>query len=142
MAPSGPMAVWGRSPFAPSRAQWGYLSITSMRRRSPLNGSATADYTGDRGRRDANGYLWFEGRDDDVITSSAYRIGPFEVESALIEHPAVVEAAVVGRPDPQRTEIVCAFVIVAPGFRGTLGLVEELQTHVRDRKSTRLNSSH
>src|SRR3546814_15431788 len=59
-------------------------------------------YTGDRGRRDANGYLWFEGRDDDVITSSAYRIGPFEVESAFIEHPAVVDAAVVGRPYPQR----------------------------------------
>ena len=67
-------------------------------------------YTGDKAWRDGDGYLWFEGRDDDVITSSAYRIGPFEVESALVEHPAVVEAAVVGKDDPQRTQIVTAFV--------------------------------
>ena len=60
-------------------------------------------YTGDKAWRDGDGYLWFEGRDDDVITSSAYRIGPFEVESALIEHPAVQEAAVVGKDDPERT---------------------------------------
>ena len=73
-------------------------------------------YTGDKAWRDGDGYLWFEGRDDDVITSSAYRIGPFEVESALVEHPAVVEAAVVGKDDPQRTQIVTAFVILAAGY--------------------------
>ena len=73
-------------------------------------------FTGDKAAVDADGYFWFEGRDDDVITSSAYRIGPFEVESALIEHPAVVEAAVVGRDDPARTQIVCAFVVLAPGY--------------------------
>lgn len=87
--------------------------------------------TGDRGRRDEGGYLWFEGRSDDVITSSAYRIGPFEVESALVEHPAVAEAAVVGRPDPKRTQLVVAFVILAPGFQGSEQLAAELQEHVR-----------
>jgi acetyl-CoA synthetase len=88
-------------------------------------------YTGDRGTRDPDGYLWFQGRDDDVITSSAYRIGPFEVESALLEHPAVTEAGVVGRPDPDRTEIVCAFVVLAPGFSASDSLTLELQTHVK-----------
>jgi acetyl-CoA synthetase len=88
-------------------------------------------YTGDRGVRDPDGYIWFESRDDDVITSSAYRIGPFEVESALLEHPAVAEAGVVGRPDPARTEIVCAFVILAPGHSGSDALTTELQNHVK-----------
>jgi acetyl-CoA synthetase len=88
-------------------------------------------FTGDRGRRDSDGYIWFEGREDDVITSSAYRIGPFEVESALIEHPDVIEAGVVGRKDPQRTEIVCAFVILVPGCRPTAELTASLQAHAR-----------
>ncbi len=87
--------------------------------------------TGDRGRRDEDGYLWFESRADDVITSSAYRIGPFEVESALVEHPAVAEAAVVGKPDPMRTQIVVAFVILAPGHQASEELARELQEHVR-----------
>ncbi|HVD03326.1 MAG TPA: AMP-binding protein [Candidatus Dormibacteraeota bacterium] len=87
--------------------------------------------TGDRGRRDEEGYLWFEGRSDDVITSSAYRIGPFEVESALLEHPAVAEAAVVGKPDRLRTEIVTAFVILAPGHYATADLARDLQEHVK-----------
>src|SRR5674536_328782 len=68
---------------------------------------------------------------DDVITSSAYRIGLFEVESALVEHPAVAEAAVVGRDDPQRTQIVTAFVILAPGYTGSDELTVELQDHVK-----------
>jgi acyl-coenzyme A synthetase/AMP-(fatty) acid ligase len=89
-------------------------------------------YTGDKAWRDADGYLWFEGRDDDVITSSAYRIGPFEVESALVEHPAVVEAAVVGKDDPDRTQIVTAFVILAAGHTGSDELVAGLQAHARD----------
>jgi acetyl-CoA synthetase len=88
--------------------------------------------TGDKAWRDGDGYLWFEGRDDDVITSSAYRIGPFEVESALVEHPAVVEAAVVGKDDPRRTQIVTAFVILAPGYEAGDALAEELQKHSRD----------
>jgi acetyl-CoA synthetase len=84
-------------------------------------------YSGDKAWRDGDGYLWFEGRDDDVITSSAYRIGPFEVESALVEHEAVVEAAVVGKDDPERTQIVCAFVILAAGREGSEELARELQ---------------
>lgn len=89
-------------------------------------------YTGDKAWRDADGYLWFEGRDDDVITSSAYRIGPFEVESALIEHPAVVEAAVVGKDDPERTQIVTAFVILASDRAADEALAAELQAHTRE----------
>jgi acetyl-CoA synthetase len=89
-------------------------------------------YSGDRAWRDGDGYLWFEGRDDDVITSAAYRIGPFEVESALVEHDAVVEAAVVGRADPERTQIVCAFVVLAAGREGSEDLAAELQTHTRE----------
>lgn len=88
-------------------------------------------FTGDRAARDADGYLWFEGRDDDVITSSAYRIGPFEVESALVEHPAVAEAAVVGKDDPARTQIVVAFVILAEGHDASHELASELQLHVK-----------
>ena len=88
-------------------------------------------YTGDKAWRDGDGYLWFEGRDDDVITSSAYRIGPFEVESALIEHPAVAEAAVVGKDDPQRTQIVTAFCVLAGGYEPSDELARELQDHTR-----------
>jgi acyl-coenzyme A synthetase/AMP-(fatty) acid ligase len=88
-------------------------------------------FTGDKGRVDEDGYFWFEGRSDDVITSSAYRIGPFEVESALIEHPAVAEAAVVGKDDPERTQLVTAFVICAPGYEGSESLALELQDHVK-----------
>jgi acetyl-CoA synthetase len=88
-------------------------------------------YTGDKARRDEDGYLWFESRADDVITSSAYRIGPFEVESALIEHPAVAEAAVVGKDDPQRTQLVTAFVILTPGHEPSDALATELQNHVK-----------
>jgi acetyl-CoA synthetase len=89
-------------------------------------------YSGDKAWRDGDGYLWFEGRDDDVITSAAYRIGPFEVESALVEHDAVVEAAVVGRADPERTQIVTAFVVLAAGREGNEALAAELQIHTRE----------
>jgi medium-chain acyl-CoA synthetase len=87
--------------------------------------------TGDRAYRDENGYLWFVARADDVIISAAYRIGPFEVESALIEHPAVMEAAVVGKPHPERGEIVKAFVTLAPAYDPSEQLVHELQDHVK-----------
>lgn len=87
--------------------------------------------TGDCGRVDSDGYFWFVGRADDVITSSAYRIGPFEVESALIEHPAVVEAAVVGKPDPVRSEIVKAYVVLAAGWNPGDDLKVQLQEHVK-----------
>ncbi|RWC42957.1 MAG: AMP-binding protein [Mesorhizobium sp.] len=91
--------------------------------------------TGDTVEFEPDGSISFIGRSDDVITSAGYRIGPFDVESALIEHPAVNEAAVVGVPDPQRTEIVKAFVILAPAFQGTPELAEELAQHVRKRLS-------
>jgi acetyl-CoA synthetase/medium-chain acyl-CoA synthetase len=88
--------------------------------------------TGDRAYRDEDGYLWFVGRSDDVIISAAYRIGPFEVESALVEHPAVVEAAVVGKPDPERGEIVKAYCSLAPGYEPSEQLTKELQDHVKN----------
>jgi len=88
-------------------------------------------YTGDRAFRDEDGYLWFVGRADDVILSAAYRIGPFEVESSLIEHPAVAETAVIGKPDPDRGNIVKAFVILAPGYEPSDDLTAEIQEHVK-----------
>ncbi|MCH7668149.1 MAG: AMP-binding protein [Acidobacteria bacterium] len=88
-------------------------------------------YTGDRAYRDEDGYLWFVGRADDVILSAAYRIGPFEVESALIEHPAVAEAAVVGKPDELRGNIVKAFIVLAPGYEASDELTLEIQDHVK-----------
>ncbi len=87
--------------------------------------------TGDCACVDEDGYFWFDSRADDVITSSAYRIGPFDVESALMEHPAVAEVAVVGKPDPERTEIVKAFVVPAHGYDPGPELVAELQEHVK-----------
>ncbi|BDG59656.1 AMP-binding protein [Caldinitratiruptor microaerophilus] len=87
--------------------------------------------TGDRGYMDEDGYFWFVGRADDVILSSGYRIGPFEVESALLEHDAVAESAVVSSPDPVRGEIVKAFVVLAPGYSPSPELVTELQEHVK-----------
>lgn len=88
-------------------------------------------FTGDKAAIDEDGYFWFEGRDDDVITSSAYRIGPFEVESALVEHPAVMEAAVIGRDDPKRTQIVVGVCILAPGHVGSPELAREIQDFVK-----------
>jgi medium-chain acyl-CoA synthetase len=88
--------------------------------------------TGDRGMRDENGYFWFVGRADDVIISAGYRIGPFEVESALIEHEAVMESAVVASPDEMRGAVVKAFVILAPGHEASPDLAAALQDHVKD----------
>ncbi|MGH7910682.1 MAG: AMP-binding protein, partial [Candidatus Dormibacteraceae bacterium] len=87
--------------------------------------------TGDRATTDEDGYLWFLGRADDVIISAGYRIGPFEVESALIEHPAVAESAVVAKADPLRGEIVKAFCVLAPGYQASEALASELQEHVK-----------
>jgi acyl-coenzyme A synthetase/AMP-(fatty) acid ligase len=87
--------------------------------------------TGDRAYKDEDGYFWFVGRADDVIISAGYRIGPFEVESALKEHPAVAESAVVASPDEMRGEIVKAFVILAPGYTASPELATELQEHVK-----------
>ena len=89
--------------------------------------------TGDLARRDADGYFWFVGRADDVIKSSGHLIGPFEVESALMEHPAVAEAGVIGKPDPMAGEIVKAFVALKPGFEASEELRRELLGHARRR---------
>jgi len=86
---------------------------------------------GDLGRRDEDGYFWFEGRADDVIKSAGYRIGPFEVESAMLRHPAVAETAVVGKPDALRGEIVKAFVVLKAGFVGSPALEAEIVDVVR-----------
>jgi acyl-coenzyme A synthetase/AMP-(fatty) acid ligase len=87
--------------------------------------------TGDRAYVDEDGYFWFVGRADDVILSAGYRIGPFEVESALIEHPAVAESAVVSSPDATRGEVVKAFVVLAPGYVASDQLKKEVQEHVK-----------
>lgn len=87
--------------------------------------------TGDVAWRDDDGYYWFVGRNDDVIKCSGYRIGPFEVESALIEHPAVIECAVTAVPDPVRGQVVKASVILASGYEPSNALVKELQEHVK-----------
>jgi acetyl-CoA synthetase len=91
--------------------------------------------TGDTAELNLDGSISFVGRADDVITSAGYRIGPFDVESALVEHPAVVEAAVVGKPDAERTEIVKAFVILHPGHEPGPALADELAAHVKRRLS-------
>jgi acyl-coenzyme A synthetase/AMP-(fatty) acid ligase len=87
--------------------------------------------TGDRVHEDEDGYLWFEGRDDDVIVSAGYRIGPFEVESALVAHPAVAEAAAVAAPDPERGAVVRAVVVLSEGYDPSPTLTSELQAHVK-----------
>ena len=92
--------------------------------------------TGDQGMVDDDGYLHFVGRDDDVITSSGYRIGPGEIEDCLIRHPAVALAAAIGKPDPVRTEIVKAFVVLKPGIdKPQDELAAELQDFVKTRLS-------
>jgi acetyl-CoA synthetase len=89
--------------------------------------------TGDQARRDEDGYLWYQGRSDDVIKSAGYRIGPAEIESCLVKHPAVLNAAVIGKPDAARGAIVKAFIVLQPGQERSAKLVEDIQTHVRGR---------
>jgi acetyl-CoA synthetase/4-hydroxybutyrate---CoA ligase (AMP-forming) len=86
-------------------------------------------YTGDRASIDEDGYWWFVGRSDDVIKSSDFRIGPFEVESALMEHPAVAESAIVGVPDEKRHQLVKAFVILRQNYQPSRELALELFQH-------------
>ena len=88
--------------------------------------------TGDLAVRDSDGYFFYTGRADDIISSAGYRIGPTEVENALIEHPAVIESAVIGSPDEERGEIVKAFVVLRPGISPSAQLVAELQKHAQN----------
>jgi acetyl-CoA synthetase len=89
--------------------------------------------TGDQAKRDEDGYLWYQGRSDDVIKSAGYRIGPAEIESCLVKHPAVANAAVIGKPDEARGAIVKAFVVLQAGNLPSDALKEEIQKHVRGR---------
>ena len=89
--------------------------------------------TGDQAKIDEDGHLWYQGRSDDVIKSSGYRIGPAEIESCLVKHPAVLNAAVIGKPDAARGAIVKAFVVLQPGNAPSAQLIEQIQNHVRGR---------
>ena len=89
--------------------------------------------TGDQGKMDEDGYLWYQGRSDDVIKSAGYRIGPAEIESCLVKHPAVANAAVIGKPDATRGAIVKAFIVLQPGQAASQSLIDEIQQHVRGR---------
>ncbi|HZS75384.1 MAG TPA: AMP-binding protein [Ktedonobacteraceae bacterium] len=115
----------------PNRPTWMFKEY--WRNPDATNACIRGDWyiTGDRAYKDEDGYFWFVGRADDVIISAGYRIGPFEVESALKEHPAVAESAVVASPDEMRGEIVKAFVILAPGYTASSELATELQEHVK-----------
>src|SRR5215213_2856943 len=92
-------------------------------------------HTKDAAQTDEDGYFWYAGRADDVIISAGYRIGPFEVESACVEHPAVKEAAAVASPDPKRGEIVKAFVVLSEGHEASVQLADEIKRFVRERHS-------
>ena len=94
--------------------------------------------TGDEGVTDEDGYFWFASRGDDVITSSGYRVGPSEIEDCLNRHPAVAMSACIGVPDPVRTEVVKAFVVLAEGLNGSPELADELKAHIRSRLSPHL----
>ncbi len=120
----GDIALAGRPPSLFAR-YWGAPDETAEAFRGDWY------VTGDRARRDDDGYFWFAGRADDVIISAGYRIGPFEVESALLEHPAVAESAAVAKPDPDRGQIVKAFVVLRPGLEPSETLVGELQEHAK-----------
>jgi acetyl-CoA synthetase len=87
--------------------------------------------TGDTAVMDDDGYLWYQGRSDDMFKSAGYRIGPSEVENCLVKHPAVVNAAVVPKPDAERGALVKAFVVLAEGITASAALIAELQAHVR-----------
>lgn len=89
--------------------------------------------TGDLAYRDADGYFWFQGRVDDMIKKAGERLGPFEVENKLIEHPAVLEVGVIGKPDPLWGEIIKAFVVLRPGFVWSVQLESELKEFVEQR---------
>ncbi len=115
-------------PRAPVGMFHGYYRYPDLTKRTWHDGIYR---TGDVAWRDEDGYLWFVGRTDDVIKSSGYRIGPFEVESALIEHKAVLECAVTGVPDPDRGAVVKATVVLAKGYTASPELASELQEHVK-----------
>ncbi len=126
--PAGDIGHIGLAPSAEGYYALGYWQNPEAEKGFRRGGWICA---GDLGRVDEDGYFWFEGRSDDVIKSAGYRIGPFEVESAILGHPDVAEAAVVGKPDPQRGQIVKAFVVLKPGRSTRPGLDEEIVEQVK-----------
>jgi acetyl-CoA synthetase len=126
--PDGQVGFLAQRPSEQGYYALGYWKDPERTRALFRNGWIIA---GDLAKRDAAGYFWFEGRADDVIKSSGYRIGPFEVESAILHHPAVAEAGVVGKPDPVKGHIVKAYVILKPGKARTPDLAREIQDTAR-----------
>jgi acetyl-CoA synthetase len=126
--PPGEVGFLAQRPSEQGYYALGYWKDPELTRRLFRHGWITA---GDLARRDEAGYYWFEGRADDVIKSSGYRIGPFEVESAILHHPAIAEAAVVGKPDPLKGNILKAFVTLRPGRAGGPLLVQEIKDTAR-----------
>jgi acetyl-CoA synthetase/medium-chain acyl-CoA synthetase len=120
----GDIAVYGRPPSL-FREYWKDADASARCQRGDWY------ITGDRAHVDEDGYFWFVGRSDDVIISAGYRIGPFEVESALVEHPDVIEAAAVAAPHPDRGSIVKAFIVTRPGVTGDAAFARQLQDHVK-----------
>lgn len=114
--------------YRPAGLMMEYLDEPEANAASFQNGMYS---TGDTGWRDKDGYIWFMGRDDDVIKCSGYRIGPFEVESALVSHPAVLECAATAAPDPVRGQVVKATVVLARGYTASEALKKEIQDHVK-----------
>jgi acetyl-CoA synthetase len=124
----GHIAVKITDPYPPGLFD-GYFRDEAATAKSFRNGWY---YTGDTATRDSDGYIWFVGRSDDIISSSGYRISPFEVESALVEHPGIMESAVVGKPDEMRGEIVKAFVVLSEGYEASDELSVEIQDFVKN----------
>ena len=124
----GEITIAGLDEYMPVGLFTGYMGDDCIVRRIADEGSYNLK---DVAWRDPDGYYWFVGRLDDVIKCSGYRIGPFEVESALIEHPAVVECAITGAPDPIRGQVVKATVVLAAGYTASDALIRELQDHVK-----------
>jgi acetyl-CoA synthetase len=129
----GPLATGTVGHIGLKRSAEGYYSLGYWNNPDMPKGELRGDWlmSGDLGRQDEDGYFWFEGRADDVINSAGYRIGPFEVESAILHHPAVAEAAVVGWPDRLRGEIVAAHVVLKPGEAVRDGLEDEIVDTVK-----------
>ncbi len=124
----GHIAVKITDPYPPGLFD-GYYDGDNQRLRSEFRNGWY--YTGDTATRDSDGYIWFIGRSDDVISSAGYRISPFEVESVLLEHPDIVESAVVGKPDEIRGHIVKAFIVLAEGVSGSEALQKDIQDYVK-----------
>ena len=124
----GELAVWGDDPV-------GFIGYWNNEAATQAKYSGNWFRTGDVGYKDEDGFLWFVGRKDDVISSAGYRIGPGEIEDSLIKHPAVSQAAVIGKPDELRGQIVKAFIVLNAGYTATEELGREIQQAVRERLS-------